>query len=553
MSKKDIFSKIQIKDYNNILEDILEQKDFSEDVKNLLLSMFYKIENAYNDYKVVKVNVTTKSYFLKKIVQIIKEECKEIKLIKPLSEESKELEERKVNYIVNSQEGKIKVYPNEGMILEALIELNQKEIILENKYSLFEIAIKELLSKGNKINKSEVIRDFNGWSWNITPLQIEDKDINLVYQNLLMLFGNKFLQNWITDEEEIEEIEIPNNEILRSKYNEDFGITKEEMKEENKIDYIEKMQEILESKCDIKTANTFLEQLIKTIIVIGCNNNEEQKEIILKEKKEVNEKLEKMQDNREYLEEISKNKKEITLKIKNIDTILSDEKLLRQEYEERNSKLENKQKIFSPSHLVIMLEKQRKQYLEEIKYYNKQMEPKEFVREKQELENKHKFFEEIGIEDGNKTNVTNQLELLQNAFLDCIDEIIENVSTKKELIDLIYEIRYYKQILCENSNIKEVSKLKIEDIEKKIIKKVCAQKILTTFTNDEILNYDIIKNLFQSKIINLENTIYTLKYHKGILKITIYDTNIEEDIIEIRIFEKVELEVRLNKKIKVFE
>lgn len=548
MSKEDIFSKIQLKDYNNILENVLEQKDFLSDVKNLLLSMLYKIENGYKDYEVVKVNVTTKNYFLKKIIQIIKEECKEIELIKPLSEESKELEKRKVNYIVDKEKGKIKVYPNERMILEALIELNQKEIKLSDKYKFFEIAMKEMITKGNKMNKSEVIRDFNGWSWDITTSQIENKDINIVYQNLLILLGNKFLQKWITDEEETEEeIEIPNNEILRSKYNDDFGITKEELKEINKIDYIERIQKILEEKCGSKKANDFLEQLVKTIISISFKHNKEQKDIIISIQEKIYKNLEKMQDNRKYLEEISKNKKEIALKIKEIDTLLNDEKLLKEEYKNRNSKLPNKQKIFSPSHLVIMLEKQRKQYLEQMKQYNKQMEPKEFVKEKQELEEKYKFFKDI------KTNESKQIELLQNAFLDCLEEIINNSQTKKEIIDLIYEIRYYKQIPYKGSNISEISTLKIENIERKIVKKACEQKILNTFSNDEELNYKIIKNIFESKIINLDNTIYVLKYHKGTLKITIYDTNIEEDNVEIQILEKVELEVRLNKKIKVWE
>ena len=67
-----------------------------------------------------------------------------------------------------------------------------------------------------------------------------------------------------------------------------------------------------------------------------------------------------MQDNKKYVEELSKTKKDLTKKIKEIDTILSDEKLLKEEYEKRNSKLANKDKIFSVSHLNIMLEKERK-------------------------------------------------------------------------------------------------------------------------------------------------------------------------------------------------
>ena len=40
MTKKDFFSKL--KNYNNELEQILEKKTFSSDIKNLLLNMFYK-------------------------------------------------------------------------------------------------------------------------------------------------------------------------------------------------------------------------------------------------------------------------------------------------------------------------------------------------------------------------------------------------------------------------------------------------------------------------------------------------------------------------------
>ena len=71
MGKEDIFSKINLKDYNNILETVLEQKDFTEDVKSLLLSMFYKIGNGYEDYQTVKVDVNNKSKFLRTILQII--------------------------------------------------------------------------------------------------------------------------------------------------------------------------------------------------------------------------------------------------------------------------------------------------------------------------------------------------------------------------------------------------------------------------------------------------------------------------------------------------
>lgn len=557
MAKEDIFSKINLKDYNNILENILEQKAFTEDVKNLLLSMLYKIENGYQDYETVKVNVSSKKYFLKKVVQIIKEECKEIKLVKPLSEESKELEEKNVNYIVNKEEGKITVYPNERMMLEALIALNQKEIILEEEYELFSLGLAEILTKGNKMNSAEVIRDFNGWSWDITTSQMESKNINLVYQNLLILLGNNFMQTWITDgkEQEEEEIELPNNEILRSKYNDSFGMTKEEMQEDNHVDYIQKMKDLLIKKYGEEKAESFINQLIKTSIAIGCNVNKKQKEIVLKIQKEVKEDLEKMQDNKKYLEELSKKKKEANIKIKKIDTFLSDEKLLKEEYEKRNSKLPNKEKIFSVSHLRIMLEKERKEKLEQIKKYNKQMEPKEFVKTKHELEEKIKFFEDISIEEKNKVNEEKQIEILQKEFLKCFEEKIIKSETKKEISDLLYQLRYYEQIPYKENQLNKMETInnQIQKIEEELIKKACNQKVLVTFSKNKNLNSKLLKLLFITKIINLENTIYILKYRKGILKIEIYDTTIQEDEKEIEITEKVELQVKLNKKIKVWE
>lgn len=554
MAKEDIFSKINLKDYNNILENVLEQKAFSEDVKNLLLSMLYKIENWYEDYKTIKVNVSSKKNYVKKIIEVIKEECKEIKLVKPLSDESKVLEEKNVNYIVEKEKGKITVYPNERMMLEALIELSQKEIELEDEYYLYSLAMKNVLSIGNKMNYVEVIRDFNGWSWDITTSQMESKNINIVYQNLLILLGNHFLQTWIiNNEEDEEEVEMPNNEILRSKYNENFGMTTEEMQEEK--DYVNKMQEILIEKYGKENAQNFWNQLIKTILAIGSNINKEQKKILLEEKKKVEEHLEKMQDNKKYVEELSKTKKDLTKKIKEIDTILSDEKLLKEEYEKRNSKLANKDKIFSVSHLNIMLEKEREKYLNQIKECNLQMQPKEFVVTKQKLESQKEFYEEIDIKESEKTNEEKQIEELQKYFLKCLEEKIDKAEGKKEITDLIYEIRYYEQLPYKQYNISKESKIEeyVTKVEKQIIKKACVEKVLIRFTQEEELNYKILKNQFQSKIIKLENTIYVLKYKKGILKIEIYDTNIEEETKEIEISEKVELNVKLNKKIKIWE
>ena len=555
MSKEDIFSKIQIVDYNNVLENVLEGKDFSSDVKNLLLDMFYKIENGYEDYKTIKVNVASKKIFLKKIVEIIQNKCKKIELIKPMSEDSKELEEKKVKYIVNKENGTIKVYHNERMVLEALIALNQNEITLDDKYKLYEKAITGVLLTGDVISNSEVIRDFDGWSWGITPSQIINKNVNVIYQNMLILLGNSFIQKWITGKDEIDEVDIPNNEILRSKYNSDFGLTTEEILKDQKVDYIKLVRDRIEERCGTENTEAFMNALLKAVIVVGCNASQKQKLKILKESKQVSDELEKMKDNKKYLESLSAKKRRLSVKIGEIDKILSDDVFLKKDYEKRNAKLDNKDKIFSVSHLALMYKKSRKGYVAELEKCNKMMQPMEFVKNKAELQERKDFFDSLNIVENERTKESKYIEDLEIAFLNCMLSIVKKTENKFEIEDLLYDIRYLEHIPYNTGNIGKIRKIKkqLNEIEEILISKACNIKILTQFTDNKELNYQILRNIFDSKIANLLNIFYMLQYQKNILKIKIYDTNIEDTIVEVEVNEKVELKTKLNKKIKVFE
>ena len=57
----------------------------------------------------------------------------------------------------------------------------------------------------------------------------------------------------------------------------------------------------------------------------------------------------------------------------------------------------------------------------------------------------------------------------------------------------------------------------------------------------------IIKELFDSKMINLENANITCKYEKGVLYVEYYDTNIIEMKSEIKLDN-----VKIKKKIRLF-
>ena len=462
---KDIFSKI-IKDYNNELEVILEQKAFSSDVKNLLLSMLYKIENAYEDYKKVKVNVCSKKQFVKEILETIEKRCEEIEIIKMTGKEGQELYEKNINCIVDKEKGKIQTFQNEKSILEAIMKMRQEKIeISVRKYELMEEPIIQTLLIGNKENSLELITNFNGWSWDITKLEFRKQIYNKLYQMLIILIGNKGIENWINNRKEENEIEeIPSNVILSSKYNESFGITKEEIQGE-KIDHVQKIINKFIENYGEELNEKFFKSFIKVAILNTANYNKEYKQKVEEKIQDLKKELKSM-SNKVFIENLSLQKKQITKQIKEIDTILNDEIKLRKEYEKRNSKLPNKEKIFSTSHLKLMLEKQRNKKIEQIKEINKKMEPQQYVKIKNQLEEKLNFYKEIHIEENTKENVLRLQNKLEKSFLECFSKKIEKAKEKSEIEKLIYELRYYKKI----SPIVELEK------EKKYVQKELTRK-----------------------------------------------------------------------------
>ena len=326
MNKENIFSKLGSKDYNNQLEKILENKDFSENVKNLLLSMLYRIQVGYDDYTTVKRIVENKKDFIEEILQIIKEKCKKIIIVEKDSKESEEMEKRGTNFIVDKLEQTIFLrYPNESLLLYTIYKIDDRQIYLDEKYNLIRNSLSELLNAGENINNIEVIRDFNGWSWNTQIKEIPEITTNTIYQNLIYLLGINFIKEWVHKEEIIDYINL-----VEKKLENDYGKEKE--------------QEILKL-------------VYKISIIICTNKNEIEKKRLLEEQEILQNELNKLKDKKTLLNEISNSKKELLQKIKEIDTIINDKKLLEEEYIKRNEKRAEYNKIFSISHLTEILRK----------------------------------------------------------------------------------------------------------------------------------------------------------------------------------------------------
>ncbi len=192
-----IFSKL--KDYNHILDKMLEEKNFSEDAKNLLLSMIYKIENSYNDYAQIKGIFQKQKEFIDDIIDIVSNNCKYIFLVDPKKDGVQLLKKENVLALTDEKEQRIYSYPTEQAILYGIMDIKPKYFYIPNNYYYIKKQFQKLLVEGTILDSTEVIRNFNGWSWNVA----EDTGINhvsnIIYQTIRILIDEEFLKEWEDD------------------------------------------------------------------------------------------------------------------------------------------------------------------------------------------------------------------------------------------------------------------------------------------------------------------------------------------------------------------
>lgn len=525
MDKERILSKITPKDYHNELEIILEDKDFSEDAKNLLLSCVYKIEAGYSDYEIIKKEALSKKEYLEEILTIIKDKCKSIEIKK---EETSNIEyEEKAKYEIDRLEGNITMWhPNERMLLYAIYELDDNQIYVDEKYSLIRASLSELLNKGENMNRLEVLRDFNGWNWNTDPNEIQNITYNLVYQNLIDLLGIEFMERWIHTE---------------------------------KIkDYLALAKDKLISQYGIQNEEALFKWISKLALITCISTNFKEREYLIQEKEEARIELERLKDKTTLLEQISKNKKEALSQIKEIDTILSDKILLEEEYIKRNEGLPEYHKIFSLSHLIEILTRQRKKIMSKIEEENRMLEPVYYLEVKAKLEEKLELLSDLDLEQQEiEEKIIYYSIQLEKRVMDCLKirinniEKIEKSSRKEALIKEIYSFRYYCYLYLDNNrHIGTVEELqeKTEEIKKVLIKKAEQLKVLNKIAK-EGKNFEIFNILFTTRIINLENIEVELQNNINI-EALIYETDIFEKKIELQLGKK-DLNVKLDKKIKL--
>ena len=502
------------KDNNEELEKILEEKQVEEQAKNLLLGILYKIEVSYKDYKKAKVTELTQKQYVQEILRNIERKANQIKTVKlttKLADEKiqKELEEKK--FYIGERE--IITYPIEEKILYAIEKNSNNKRIVSNRYGIATMPISNMINTGKNLDRVEVLRDFNGWSWTTIKSEIENIRANLVYQTIRILLGEEFLDSWSQDVDGI-------------------------------IDYIQIMKEELIQKYGEEVTDNIIEKLEQISIINEIEEKPDYKISVIEELKKLEQKAQEYGNTKVKVQEITNNKKKASKEIEEIEKILNQESKIEEEYKRRNTGVPLEKKIFSIKVLKQQLNDRKNQLLNEIEESNYLLNPRNYINEKNKIEKQKQQLQVVTLNEEEKQKILIEFEKL---FLQCFSQIVDNVDKKEpeEIIKLIYQFRYY-MLLPFNSeqSIKNIEQLRpeIEQVERKLMKTAIENKVIVD------VPFEIMKHIFETRIIVLEELYYKITSDFEKYYVQIFDENITEEKFEIILNEKV----KTNKKIKIF-
>ena len=493
-------------DYNLILEKILDSKYFSSNSKSLLLSMVYKIENFYTDYQKVKNINKTKEEFLEKIIDTIKKYCDNIKLVEPDSKDAKILKDNNVLALTNERERSILSYPTEIALLYAISDVLPKYFYIPENFIL-KNSFQNMLVNGYNQNNVEVLSDFNGWSWDINVKLKNNLMDNLIYQNLVIMFGINFMDDWM----------------------ECSSIQKNPMQEVKK--------EFLGTK--------YFDILCKYLY---NNSNEKEKKRIDKiiERKKIE--YDKISNKSEFFNEITAKKLTYLKQLEKIDILLNDKEKLMKKYISVNLKLDERKKFKTVNSYRKTLELKREEYLKQINFLGNLMKPVNFINYKKELEDSIKFSEYQNPDEIN--------ENLQIEFVKALERVIDFIEDSEEIIDYIYKLRYYKNLyINENTKISDIRNINIDRLLKKLILKGCNREkpVIRKIVSNLDINCEIIKTILDTKIIDLQEIKFEVIVKDKNLLVKVYEEEVYEKEFEVEYENsKKDILIKQNKMFKLF-
>ena len=480
-------NKVAPENYKDELANICEMKRFSQDAENLLLSTVYKLEDSYDNYASVKVEVPAYDNFIIELLNNVRMNCQNILIAEPRTMLERELKKGQVN-ILTEQDMRTKgrrviSYPNEKTLLYQIEKASLMP--LGNDLSIEEKAIITTINIGKCISKSESIRDFNGWSWSISKNEIESIECNIIYVFLSILVGY----------EELENVNI------------------------------QRLKSII--------PQSLYEQILKFSLNFYTSRDKKQNEAILKKITQDKMKMEKMKNKTSFLQDVNEKKNRRIVEIRKIDEILNNPQLLRDQYINYNSKLPNEKRLSSLGFYVIKLQNRKKQLMIQIDNLNKFFDPDIYVMEKAKIGAEIRLYED-------KTNIKE----LQREFLKCLKTKMDMIDNKKDITDLLYEVRYLEFL--------PACKMDLTEIEEKLIPKAIRLRALEPVSNNDLIDYRILRGIFKSKAIRLDNLYIRITPSEMGLRCGIYDGDVLEETYDVRIPEGATFEIMRNHRSKIF-
>ena len=182
------------------------------------------------------------------------------------------------------------------------------------------------------------------------------------------------------------------------------------------------------------------------------------------------------------------------------------------------------------------------------------MEPEEYFKKKQTIEQKLKYID-IPIQKNIDKSIYNKEIELQKLIIKYFYIKIKKIKDKKKLKDLIYEYRYYSYLPITKRrylyNLKELRE-NLEELANYIINKAIKLKVINKIIDDEEQNTEITKKLILLKIILLEDIYIKPTIDNNNICLIIFDEEIEDNKMNLKNTTKDKIKIKFNKKNKLF-
>lgn len=477
-------------EFSEEMGNLIDIKKFKPQIANLILSMVYKIDDSYDNYKKIKRVVPTKGNFLNNIYDDVKSYCSVIDIIKINNENQIKMKSERLRikspdkYLNNPV---IYTFPTEKDLLYAITKAEIDNNV-NAEMSLEERAVLTTVGIGKAISRAEVLRDFNGWSWSIDKSEIESSECNIVYILLTYVLGDVLVDNLRS----AEDLKINLPEPL---WNELVNVSMQFYKSFDKM------------------------QNEKILDILAVYKNEYLK----------------MRYPYEYQQEILTKKNKAFVDLQHINELLQQPNKLKNEFMLVNSKLPSDKKIFDIRNYQKLLINSKANLEKQINEYSKIQDPMGFEKMKEELMLKIKYYE-----------VSTNISKFEKQFLEVFEKQVIDASDKKGILDLIYQTRYLNNI--------PNCKMKLNRIQEKLIPKAIEYEIINPISNNDDLDYRILRGIFDSKELNLEDLSVKLKTVpevEGII-VEIYNSTEMESTYIANTPEGSEIEIKTSRKTKIF-